>query len=56
MVMFKDNHENQIRVVTNLMQASTEHIADMYKARLAIEVFFRWIKQNLECPCSFWYN
>jgi hypothetical protein len=52
-VIFKDNNENEIRVVTNLMQVSAEHIADMYKARWGIGVFFRWIKQNLNVPVLF---
>ncbi|WP_438351989.1 IS4 family transposase [Paenibacillus sp. FA6] len=52
-VMFKDNNQNEIRVVTNLMHVSVEQIADMYKARWGIEVFFRWIKQNLNVPVLF---
>lgn len=52
-VMFKDNNQNDIRVVTNLMHVSAEQIADMYKARWGIEVFFRWIKQNLNVPVLF---
>jgi IS4 transposase len=35
------------------MQVSAEQIADMYKARWGIEVFFRWIKQNLNVPVLF---
>ncbi|SCW69417.1 Transposase DDE domain-containing protein, partial [Paenibacillus tianmuensis] len=30
-----------------------EQIAEMYKARWGIEVFFRWIKQNLNVPVLF---
>lgn len=52
-VIFQDNHQNEIRVVTNLMHVSGEQIADMYKARWGIEVFFRWIKQNLNVPVLF---
>ncbi|WP_339370059.1 transposase [Paenibacillus elgii] len=46
-VIFQDNNGNEIRVATNLVHLSAEEIADTYKARWGIEVFFRWIKQNL---------
>ncbi len=34
-------------LVTNDLKASAGAIADLYKARWQIELFFRWIKQNL---------
>jgi hypothetical protein len=46
-VFFKDEEGNQFRVITNLMSHSAEQIADIYKARWGVEVFFRWIKQHL---------
>lgn len=52
-VIFTDNQGHEIRVATNLMQVSAEQIADAYKARWGIEVFFRWIKQNLNVPILF---
>jgi IS4 transposase len=52
-VIFQDDHGNEIRVATNLMHLSAEQIAKMYKARWGIEVFFRWIKQNLNVPILF---
>jgi len=36
-----------LRIVTNDLDASAEEIADLYKQRWQIELFFRWIKQNL---------
>jgi len=36
-----------LRIVTNDLQASAEEVADMYKRRWAIELFFRWVKQTL---------
>jgi Transposase DDE domain/Domain of unknown function (DUF4372) len=35
-------------VVTNLLDVSPEIIAELYKARWEIELFFKWIKQNLK--------
>lgn len=37
-----------LRVLTNDLEASAQKIADLYKRRWAIELFFRWIKQNLK--------
>ncbi|MGJ4893197.1 IS4 family transposase [Bradyrhizobium sp. HKCCYLRH3099] len=36
-----------LRIVTNDLQASAQEIADLYKRRWAIELFFRWVKQTL---------
>ncbi|MDQ0494871.1 IS4 family transposase [Paenibacillus brasilensis] len=52
-VMFRDFEGRVIRVVTDLMQVTAEQIAQMYKARWQIEVFFRWIKQHLNIPTLF---
>lgn len=37
-----------LRVLTNDLEAPVQEIADLYKRRWAIELFFRWIKQNLK--------
>ena len=37
-----------LRVVTNDLDASAQQIADLYKRRWAIELFFRWVKQTLK--------
>ena len=37
----------RLRVVTNDLDAPAEKIADLYKQRWQIELFFRWVKQTL---------
>jgi hypothetical protein len=37
-----------LRIVTNDLSAPAQQIADLYKRRWAIELFFRWIKQTLK--------
>lgn len=37
-----------IRIVSNDLDAPAEEIADLYKQRWKIELFFKWIKQNLK--------
>jgi|SRR5689334_5173528 Transposase DDE domain/Domain of unknown function (DUF4372) len=36
-----------LRIVTNDLDAPAEEIADIYKQRWQIELFFRWVKQTL---------
>lgn len=38
----------EIRLVTNDLDAPAQDIADLYKMRWQIELFFKWIKQNLK--------
>jgi hypothetical protein len=37
-----------LRIFTNDMEASAQEIADLYKRRWAIELFFRWVNQILK--------
>jgi IS4 transposase len=37
-----------LRIFTNDLSASAQEIADLYKRRWAIELFFRWVKQTLK--------
>lgn len=46
-VIQRDNNET-LRLVTNDLKATARTIADLYKQRWEIELFFRWIKQNLK--------
>jgi hypothetical protein len=52
-VMFQDGHGHghEIRVVTDLRTIIlAEQIAEIYKTRWQIGLFFRWIKQHLNVP------
>ena len=37
-----------LRILSNDLAASAEEIADLYKRRWGIELFFRWVKQTLK--------
>jgi Transposase DDE domain/Domain of unknown function (DUF4372) len=37
-----------IRILSNDLDATAQEIADLYKRRWAIELFFRWVKQTLK--------
>jgi len=37
-----------LRILTNDLDATAQEIADLYKRRWAIELFFRWVKQTLK--------
>jgi IS4 transposase len=37
-----------LRIFTNDLDANAQEIADLYKRRWAIELFFRWVKQTLK--------
>jgi Transposase DDE domain/Domain of unknown function (DUF4372) len=37
-----------LRILSNDLDATAQEIADLYKRRWAIELFFRWIKQTLK--------
>jgi hypothetical protein len=38
----------ELRILTNDLDAPAQEIADLYRRRWAIELFFRWIKQTLK--------
>jgi IS4 transposase len=52
-VSFYDNEGNIIRVATNLMGLSAKDIAQLYRARWQIELFFRFLKQHLNMTTFF---
>jgi IS4 transposase len=47
-VCVKTDTGKVLRILTNDLEASAQEIADLYKRRWAIELFFRWIKQVLK--------
>ncbi len=47
-VVHREGHDESLVLVSNLMDASAQEIADLYKRRWAIELWFKWIKQNLK--------
>ena len=47
-VVHREDHNQPIVVVTNQMEMPADEIADLYKRRWAIELWFKWIKQNLK--------
>ncbi|GAA3899949.1 hypothetical protein GCM10022628_25690 [Anoxybacillus suryakundensis] len=49
-MIFQNANRHDIRVVTNVLEASAEKIAEMYQVRWTVEVFFRWLKQYLNVP------
>ncbi|QQK80432.1 transposase [Salicibibacter cibi] len=46
-VCFYDDKGNKLRVATNLSALSAEDLADLYKARWQIELFHRFLNQQL---------
>lgn len=52
-VTLTDPAGKPVILATNLYWHSAETIADIYKKRWQIEVFFRWIKQHLNIPKLF---
>jgi IS4 transposase len=47
-VRITTNTGKVLRILSNDLDASAEEIADLYRRRWAIELFFRWIKQILK--------
>ena len=47
-VRVKADNGTILRILCNDLDASAQEIADLYKRRWAIELFFRWVKQTLK--------
>ena len=46
--VYRDDDKDPLILVTNDMDRSAREIADLYKERWSIELFFKWLKQNLK--------
>lgn len=42
-----DTKGNELHLLTNRFDLSADEIAEIYKSRWAIELFFKWMKQHL---------
>ena len=42
-----DSKGNELQLITNRFDLSADEIAELYKSRWAIELFFKWLKQHL---------
>jgi IS4 transposase len=47
-ILVQADNGKVLRILSNDLDASAQEIADLYKRRWAIELFFRWIKQVLK--------
>jgi hypothetical protein len=47
-VRVKTDTGKVLRILTNDLDATAQEIAELYKRRWAIELFFRWVKQTLK--------
>lgn len=47
-VRVRADNGKTLRILCNDLDASAQQIADLYKRRWAIELFFRWVKQTLK--------
>jgi hypothetical protein len=55
-IMTFDENEDPITFITNIFDMTAEEIIAIYKRRWDIEVFFKWIKQNLKIKKWIGYN
>src|SRR5690606_273406 len=46
-VVAREDGQGPLRLVTNDLERPADEIAALYKQRWQIELFFKWIKQNL---------
>lgn len=47
-IRLRNDAGKELQIVTNDLKSSAAKIADLYKQRWDIELFFKWVKQNLK--------
>ena len=47
LIQVLDSKDNELHLLTNRFDLSADEIAELYKSRRAIELFFKWMKQHL---------
>lgn len=52
-IVFRDADNHRFEFITNNFEVEAHHIAQFYKHRWMIELFFKWIKQHLKIK-SYW--
>ena len=50
---YDEETDNELEFLSNNFKLSSEEIAQLYKCRWKVELFFKWIKQHLKIK-SFW--
>jgi hypothetical protein len=48
-----DEYDRDYVFITNNLELTAQEVADIYKSRWQVELFFKWIKQNLKIK-TFW--
>ncbi|XEC95882.1 IS4 family transposase [Paenibacillus tarimensis] len=56
LVVFRDEKEKEYYIITNCFDVSAAEIAQIYKYRWLIELFFKWMKQHLRLVKVFSYS
>jgi len=55
-VFYDKEKDKRLVFVTNNMELSASSVALLYKSRWQVELFFKWIKQNLRIKSCFGYT
>ena len=55
-MFYDEEHKKRLVFVTNNMELPALSVALLYKSRWQVELFFKWIKQNLRIKSFFGYT
>lgn len=56
LVEYRDEEDRKYRVITNRWDLKAEDVASIYRRRWGIELFFKWMKQNIQLEKLFSYK